>query len=165
MRFGSRTACMAVAAVLAGAVANPAHAATMNFDMPINGTATNSCTGEDLLIDGTVHVKVTDNSTVFGIKSQIEMNLTGLKATTLVTGARYVMNQQSSDMQHAEFDAFGDAQLTIEESTLMNRQRETNAGILLTDPGDDFLLHTVTHLTVVNGVTKSSKLDIRADCR
>jgi hypothetical protein len=165
MRVRSWTACVAVAAMMVGAAAIPAQAATTNFDLPIDGTATNSCTGEELLIEGTAHVKVTDNSTLSGIKSQIEFNLTGLKATALVTGARYVMNQQSSAMQHEEFDALGDAQVTIEESTLMNRQQETTAGILLTDPGDDFLLHSVIHLTVVNGFTKSSTFDLRADCR
>jgi hypothetical protein len=159
MRIRSWTACMAVVAMATGAAS--ASAATINFDVPVSGAVPNECTGEDVFINGTMHVKQTDNSSLTGLKSQIETNLTGVKGTGLVTGARYVMNDQTSDMQHAEFDPFGNAQITMENSTLMTRQGET--GALLT--GDDFRLHVLMHLTVVNGVTKADKSDLRADCR
>jgi hypothetical protein len=155
----SWTACMAAIALVAGAGAPSASAATINFDVPFSGTVTNDCTGELVAITGTEHFKVTDNSTVTGLKSQIEMNLTGAKGTT-VTGVRYVMNQQTSDMQHAEFDPFGNAQLTLEQTTNLTRQGEDGALVI----GDDFRLHVIAHLTVVNGVPKSERNDVRADC-
>ena len=152
---------MAIVAVAAGVGATSASAATINEDVPIAGAVVNECTGEEILIDGTAHLKVTDNSSSDGIKSHIEMNLTGVKGIAMLTGARYVMSSQYSDTQHAEFDPFGNAQLTMEESTILNRQHET--GGLLT--GDDFRLHVIIHLTVTNGVPKASKFEVRADCR
>jgi hypothetical protein len=160
MRIRFLTACMAVAAMTAGVSAPGAWAATTTFDLPVSGPVFNECTGEWVVIDGTSHNKVTDNTTLAGIKFQVESNLTGVKGTT-ATGARYVMNQQSSDMEHAEFDLLGDAQVTIEQT--INLTRQGDSGALLT--GDDFRLHVLTHLTVVNGATKAANNDIRADCR
>jgi hypothetical protein len=154
------TVCTAVAALVAVSGASSASAATINFDVPINGTVTNDCTGELITISGTQHVKATDNSSLAGIKYQIEMNLTGVKGTTL-TGTRYVMNDQTSDMSHAEFDPFGNVQQTFENTTNLTRQGES--GALVT--GDDFRLHALAHLTVSNGVIRSEKTDLNADCR
>jgi len=151
---------MAVVAVAAGASASSAAAATFSFDSPVVGEVINDCTGEAFWIDGTAHYKVTDNSTLAGVKSHIEMNLTGVTGTT-ATGVRYVMSQQSSDTQHADFDPFGSAQITLEQTINLTRQAES--GALLT--GDDFRLHSVAHLTVTNGVTTAEKTDLRADCR
>ena len=152
---------MAIVAVSAGAGAASASAATITEDVPIAGTVVNDCTGETIVIDGTAHLKVTDNSSEDGINSHIEMHLTGVKGIAMLTGALYVMSSETSDVQHAEFDPSGDAQLTMEESTILNRQGET--GALLT--GDDFRLHVIAHLTVTNGFPKASKFELRADCR
>lgn len=160
MRIRAWTACMAIVAVSAGAGAASASAATITFNAPIDGPVFNECTGETIVIDGTAHFKATDNSSSDGTKSHIEMNFSG-KGIALMTGAQYVMNSQYSDVQHAEFDPKGDAQLTMEETTIFNRQGET--GELLV--GDDFRLHVIIHLTVTNGVTKASKVELRADCR
>lgn len=149
---------MAIVAVAVGAGATSASAATINEDVPIAGLVPNDCTGEQILIDGTAHLKTTDNSSSDGTKSQVEMNLTGVKGIAMVTGARYVTNSQTSDMLHADLD---DAQTTMEQTIILNRQGET--GALLT--GDDFRLHVITHLTVTNGVTKASKFELRFDCR
>jgi hypothetical protein len=161
MRIRSWTACMAVVAIASGAGAASASAATTTFDVPVSGAVFNDCTAEWVAVTGTQHFKFTNNSSLSGIKSEMESNLIGVKGTGLVTGARYVMNDQTSDMQHAEFDPFGDAQLTMENTTILNRQSET--GALLT--GDDFRLYVIAHLTVTNGVTKSDKTDLRAECR
>jgi hypothetical protein len=151
---------MAVAAVTAGASASGAVAATTTFDLPVAGAVFNDCTGEWVTINGTSHNKVTDNSSLSGIKYQIETNLTGVKGAT-ATGVRYVMNDQLSDMQHAEFDPFGSVQMNTEQSTILTRQGES--GALLT--GDDFRLHVLTHLTVANGVPRADGFDLRAECR
>src|SRR4051794_19027290 len=74
MRFRSWTACVAIAAMTAGASAASASAATTNFDLPVSGTVSNDCTGELVAIEGTSHNKVTDNSSLSGIKYQIESN-------------------------------------------------------------------------------------------
>jgi hypothetical protein len=160
MRIRSLTACMVVAALTAGASASGALAATITFDLPVAGEVLNDCTGELVTINGTSHNKVTDNSSLSGLKYQIETNLTGVKGVT-AAGVRYVMNDQTSEMQHAEFDALGNVQLTIEQTTILTRQGES--GELLT--GDDFRLHVVTHLTVANGVPRADGFDLRADCR
>lgn len=153
-------AALALAAAVFGACATRASAETITFDVPVSGMVTNACTGELVVIDGIQHFKVTDNSSLTGIKSQIESNLTGVKGTAL-TGVRYVMNDQTSDMEHADFDPTGGAQLTMENTTIMNRQGQTSG--LLT--GDDFRLHALTHLTVANGVPRADSSDLSSDCR
>ncbi len=157
MRIRSWTACLAVATV-AGAAPN-ASAATITLSEPFAGVVPNDCTGEGFVAQGTVHVKSTDNSSLGGLKFQVETNLAGVKGTGLITGMRYVMTQQTSDMTHADAD---DAQITNEQTIIMTRQGET--ATLLT-PGDDFQLHVITHLTVTNNVAKATKVDLRADCR
>jgi len=152
---------MAVAAVTAGASASGALAATTTFDLPVSGAVFNDCTAEWVTINGTSHNKVTDNSSLSGIKYQLESNLTGVNGAGTVSGARYVMNDQTSEMQHAEFDPFGNVQQTMEESTTLTRQGES--GTLLT--GDDFRLHLLLHLTVSNGVPRADSYELRADCR
>ena len=156
MRILSWTTGVAIAIV--AATAPTASAAATTFSEPFSGAVPNDCTGEMFFAEGTMHVSVTGSVTLDGFKSHTEMNLTGVKGIGLVSGARYVMNQQSSDMQHADGD---DAQQTIEQTIIMNRQGET--GALVT--GDDFQLHVIAHLTVTNGVTKATKTDLRADCR
>jgi hypothetical protein len=143
---------------MAGPGVGSASAATITFDLPFSGLVTSDCTGEMVLVTGTTHVKQTDNSSPGGIKSQIETNLTGAKGTGTLTGARYVMNDQVSDMQHA--DLFGDAQTTMENTTILTRLGEL--GALVT--GDDLRLHVLAHLTVTNGVTRAQKFDLRTDC-
>jgi hypothetical protein len=158
MRIRSWTACLAAVALTVGPGVANASAETISFDTPVFGPVTNECTGDTFIVDGMAHNKVTTNSSLTGSKSQIEMNLTGVKATT-VTGVRYVMNQQSSDMQHADFDPFGNAQITIEETTNLTRQGED--GALVT--GDDWRLHAVAHFTIVNGVVSERRGDVRQD--
>jgi hypothetical protein len=164
MRNRGWTTCLAVVALAAGPGVASASAATINFDVPVTGIVENTCTGDMVAIDGTMHVKQTDNSSLSGLKSQIETNLTGVRGTAVsgpLTGARYVMNDQTSDMQHAEFDPFGNVQATTENTTILTRLGE--GGALVT--GDDFRLHVLLHLTVSNGVTRSSKTDLRSECR
>jgi hypothetical protein len=163
MRTRAWIACIAVAVLTSGAFAANASAA-LTFSMPVNGVVTNDCTGEEVLITGTQHFSVTDNSTLDSLKFHIESNLVGVKGTALVTGARYVMADQTSDMEHADFDPFGDVQMTIENGTVLNRQGETGP-IGPMPGGDDFQLHALAHLTVTDGVTRSQKTDLRADCR
>ena len=155
---------MAVVTVVLGAGAASASAETITFDVPIAGPVVNACTGETFYIDGTQHMKVTGSTSATGFKSQAEANLTGVTGTTL-TGVRYVMNDQTSTMDHEDFDPFaGDVQFTTETSTIMNRQGQTD-GVLVTDPGDDWRLHVMIHFTVVNGVPTADKTDLRADCQ
>jgi hypothetical protein len=152
---------MAVVAAACGVGAASASAETINFYLPVSGTVTNDCTGEKVAINGTMHVKATDNTSPAGIKYQLEANLTGVTGTALVTGARYVMNDQTSDMGHAEFGAFGNVQQTLETSTVLTRQGETGTFLV----GDDFRLHTIAHLTMSKGVPRAEKFELRADCR
>jgi hypothetical protein len=161
MRTRAWIACMAVVAAAFGVGAGNASAATINFYLPVNGAVLNDCTGEEVVINGTMHVKATDNTSPAAIKYQLEANLTGVTGTALVTGARYVMNNQNSDMGHAEFGAFGNVQQTIETSTILTRQGETGTFLV----GDDFRLHAIAHLTISKGVPRAEKIELRADCR
>jgi len=161
MRTRAWVACMAVVAAACGVGAGTAAAATTTFSVPIAGPVTSSCTGEEFLIDGRMHVKQTDNTSPAGIKYQVEANLTGVTGTALLTGARYVMNDQTSDMGHAEFPPGGNVQQTFETSTILTRQGET--GALL--KGDDLRLHVLIHLTMSNGLMRADKLELRMDCR
>jgi hypothetical protein len=156
-----RSCLLAIACMAAvGSGAATASAATITFDVPFSGPVPNDCTGEVMLVTGTTHFKETGSISPSGTRAQLESNLTGAKGTGTLTGARYVMNVQTSDMQHAEFDPFGNVQLTVENTIILTRQGES--GALLT--GDDFRLHAITHLTVTNGVTRAEKTDLRADC-
>jgi hypothetical protein len=161
MRTRFLAACMAAGVVALGAGAASASADTITFDMPFSGPVTNDCTGEVIAISGTMHFKQTSNLSLTGSKVQLETNFTGAKGTT-ITGVRYVMNDQISDMEHTDFDPLGsNQQLTIENSTILTRQGES--GALLT--GDDSRLHVLTHATVVDGVAKADKFDLRFDCQ
>src|SRR4051812_2575287 len=126
MRVRYLATCMAVATLSVGVSASSASAATTNLDMPVAGAVTNVCTGETVFIEGTAHMKSTDNSSLSGIKYQVEMNLTGVKGTT-ATGVRYVMSDQTSNMSHAEFGPLGNAQQTVENTTNLTRQGESGA--------------------------------------
>jgi opacity protein-like surface antigen len=150
---------MAIAAVAAGAGAANASAATLTEDVPVAGSVTNECTGEAIVIDGTAHLKVTDNSSLAGTKSQMEWNLTGVKGIAMLTGVRYVMNYQTSEMLHADLD---DAQQTTEHTIILTRQGETVGPLPI---GDDFRVHVIIHLTVTNGVTRADKIDLQGGCR
>ena len=163
MRTRAWTACIAVAVSTSGALGANASAA-VSFSVPVSGVVTNDCTGEEVLIEGTQHFSVSDNSTLDSLKFHVESNFVGVKGTALVGGARYVMADQTSDMGHADFDPFGDVQATTETSTVLNRQGETGP-IGPMPGGDDFRLHALAHLTVTNGVIRSQKTDLRADCR
>jgi hypothetical protein len=164
MRTRFLAACMAAGVVALGAGAASASADTNTFDMPFSGPVTNDCftPGEVIAINGTTHIKQTDNATLDGIKSQIEMNTTGVTGTTVfpVAGVKYVMNDQTSDMLHADLD---DAQMTMEQTMILTRQRETTT--TLPTGGDDFRLHLLIHLTVVDGVAKADKFDLRSECQ
>ena len=158
MRVRSWMACMAIVVVAAGAGAANASAETINEDVLFTGPFTSSCTGETIAMEGTTHIKTTTNSSRDGdTKSQIEMNLTGVRGIGMLTGARYVMNTQSSEMAHAEADPDGNAQMTTEQTIILTRQGET--GALLT--GDDFRLHVIFHFTVTKGVPTAVKTDLR----
>jgi hypothetical protein len=160
VRIRSWTAGLAIATAVL--VAPPASAETINFDEPFAGPVLNECTGETFMAEGTTHFKFTGSSTLTGSKSQAEMNLTGVKGVVPLTGVRYVMNTQTSDMAHADFDPDGNAQQTMELTILITRQGDTSTFVL----GDDYRLHQVAHLTVANGMLKSLKVDPpRVDCR
>lgn len=161
MRTRVFAAYMAAGAVALGAGAASAAADTITFDLPVSGETTSDCTGEVIAINGTMHVKQTNNSALGGIKSQIETNLTGVMGTTVapVAGVKYVMNDQTTDIEHADLD---NVQMTVENTTNLIRQRETTT---LPTGGDDLRLHAFTHFTVVNGVAKADKIDLRADCQ
>jgi hypothetical protein len=163
MRLRSAMACVPILVLVLGLGAARAAADTMTFDTPFEGPVVNDCTGETVVMSGTAHNKVTNNSSTSGIKSQIEYNLTGVQGTT-ATGVRYVMNSQTSDIEHADFDPSSNAQITMEQTINMIRQGET--GTLLTTTGDDFQLHVIEHLTMnANGVPTSAKDDLNATCR
>jgi hypothetical protein len=157
------TACLAVVATAAGGGAASAWAATTQLDIPINGPLENPCVPTDVAtVTGTAHMKVTNNSSLDAVKSQIEINFTGVKVTTL-TGVRYVSNTQSSDMQHFSFDPLSpNTQLSGEQTLILNRQGDTGLPVI----GDDLRVHVVTHLTVNSmGVPTSQKFDLKSECR
>ena len=165
MRVGLWMACMAIAAVMAGAGATSASAATITFSQPVSGIMPpNQCNGEEILFNGTLHIKQTDNSSpTTPIKSQIEMNLTGVTGIGALTGARYIVSDQVSDMLHADPDG-GDVQQTFKQSMLVTRQGETGALPIPSD-GDDFRLHWLIHFTATNGVPKAQRNELRAECQ
>src|SRR4051794_5258166 len=101
-------ALVAAAAVAAGLMApSSAAATTITGSDPVAGTVTNTCTGEQVVIQGASHFKFTFNDTARGGQIEGEMNLTGVSGTALVSGARYVMNTQESDVSHFSFDPAG----------------------------------------------------------
>jgi|SRR5919108_2380185 hypothetical protein len=156
MRIRSWTTGLAIATL---AVAAPgASAETVTFSEPFEVTVLNNClvVPEPVLIQGTLHIKSTGTLTLDGLKSQVEVNTSGVTGTAPFD-VKYTMNSQSSDMQHASDD---DAQQTFEQTLNMTRQGETGTFVM----GDDARFHMIVHLTTVNNVTKASQLEIRDDC-
>jgi hypothetical protein len=149
-----------IAVVTLGLGPAAANAETLTEDFPVSAVITSSCTGEMIAIEGTLHFKQTNNSTATGTKSQIEVNATGVKGTTLapVMGVRYVSNEQMSDMQHADLDS---AQVTVENTVLLTRAGETGTFL----QGDDLRFHMIAHLTFSNGMMRVEKVDMRDECR
>jgi hypothetical protein len=157
MRVRSWVVCLAV--ILFAAAAPNASATTTTFSTPFAMPLT-SCTGDEVLLQGTQHFKFTFDPTVIdGLKYQVEINTAGVSGQT-VTGVKYVYKDQSSEMNHSDVD---DAQMTFEQTINMVRQGETSG--LIPGDGDDLQFKILTHFTATNGMPKADQFEFRSDCR
>jgi hypothetical protein len=163
MKIRSLAACLASAAAVAGlAAADAAAATTLTGSDPVSGMVTNTCTGDGVLIQGTSHFKFTFNDTSTGGQTEVEMNLTGVSGVAPLSGARYVMNTQSSEVSHFSFDPTGHDVEQVEMDQLLNRQGNDGTFVL----GDDLYVRVLAHLTVnANGVPTVDRYAVSGDCR
>ena len=136
-----------------------AEAFTSNETVPFAMLVSQPCTGEPMQWTGEVHMKdhVTmqpDGST----NSETTVNTQNTHAEGLVTGARYVAEQEFSTTFQ---DIPPGTTFTFEFHLHMIRPGET--GSLA---GDDFMQHMLAHFTVnAKGVLTVSNIDLRAECK
>jgi hypothetical protein len=163
MKIRFLAACLASIIGGAGLVAGSASAATtISGSDPFGGTVDNTCTGDMVVVQGTAHFKFTFNSTATGGQTEGEMNLTGVTGTAPLSGARYVMNTQSSDVSHFSFDPLGHDVEQVEMDQILNRLGNDGLFVL----GDDLYVRVLAHLTVnANGVPTVDRYDVSGDCR
>jgi hypothetical protein len=162
IRFWASLAAPAAVAVCLGGAPAAIAATTITGSDPVSGTVENTCTGDTVVIQGTSHFKFTFNSTSTGGQTEAEMNLTGVSGTAPLSGARYVMNTQSSEVSHFSFDPTGHDVEQVEMDQLLNRLGNGGQFVL----GDDLYVRVLAHLTVnANGVPTVDRYSVSGDCR
>lgn len=160
----SKACAVLVAAItVLGIQATSASADSTSYSMPFTSEAT-SCTGEPLLMTGTIHLRTTFNQSTAGtILIGQEANLSGVKGTGMMSGVRYVMNRQFTDFSRSSAVPTGGFSSTFEFKELLTRQGESGTLVL----GDDFYARILVHLTAnANGVPTATKVEFpEAECR
>ena len=117
-----------------------AAAATVSETAVMTYNGTNPCTGEDFT--GTGNVTFTESSSLAAdgfLHSHISTRINGLKAAVLLTGKKYVVQDDSFD----EFNFVGADEETFDLTVHYIRQGEDGTFIL----GDDFYYKLHTHIT------------------
>ena len=120
-------------------------------------TGTNWCTGEDITGTGNLHMTVSDSLGTDGfIHHHLSTRIDGLKATALVTGKKYVVQDTYFD----EFNFVGASEETFDVRVHYIRQGEDGTFIL----GDDFYEWMHTHITANDlGVITSAQVSMSDD--
>jgi hypothetical protein len=127
-----------VASALIGASSAAADTVSQTTPMTYNGT--NPCTGEDFT--GTGSVTFTESSSLGTdgfMHSHVSTRINGLKAVTILTGKKYVVQDDEFD----EFNFVGADEETFDLTVHYIRQGEDGTFIL----GDDFYYKLHTHIT------------------
>jgi hypothetical protein len=149
---------VSVASCAALLVGSTALAATvLNQKTPFVHPTNNPCTGEDVVLEGTMHTVVHFSTSGDRVHFGEDVRLTGMQGTTL-TGVRYV--EMDVNNQQANVTPLGQTAITAERTAILTRLGETFG-----DP-DDFHIHVIAHMTLnANGVPTVDKVESRNECR
>jgi hypothetical protein len=123
--------------------AAPAAAVATTFSQQAAQTIYNPCTGEPVLVTGTVHIEQRESvSTTGAIHYQTTVHSTGFRGTTLdpINPVRYT----ASDVVTTETNQVGATETTFNQTQVYNRLGNDGRLIL----GDDFRAHLAVHATV-----------------
>jgi hypothetical protein len=143
VRIRSRAAASAAAMLACGIIAATANAAATTLAEPFV-TEMISCTGEPVVLEGTIHTKTTVNLPPSGGgMTSTEINLSGVTGTGMLSGARYVDSRQYTETSRFSPDPTGGSTGTVEFSEVLNRQGED--GLLVV--GDDLHARLLVHVT------------------
>jgi len=136
-----------------------AEAFTSNETVPFTTVMDQPCTGEPMQWSGEIHTQ--DHVTVQpdgSSNSETTVNTQNTQAEGLLTGARYVAEQELSQTFQ---DIPPGSTFTFEFDLHMIRSGETGAVV-----GDDFIVHMLAHFTVnAKGVPTASNIDLRPECK
>ena len=144
--------------MFAGAVALAG--AVLNQTTPISTVADNDCTGETVLLEGTLHTVVHLGASGDRLHLGEDVHLTGMKGTALVSGAEYV----EMDVQNSQGNVtpLGQQEFTVERTMNLTRLGEDKTF----GDGDDLRTHVKAHITMnANSVVTVDKTDARTECR
>ena len=153
-----RAALISAAFVVFAAAASPAYGqattTTTNEELPISGTIINTCNGDTVTYQGTVHVTntvTTDASGGYHLKTHTNyQDVSGVGAPSLIN-YRIVTttNVTVNDSDSAQF-----------ETTLIQTIKAVSQG-----SAPNLFLHFVMHVTVnANGETTSTVVNVNVDC-
>lgn len=142
---------VAAAGLLATASAS---AESVETRMPFSELITNPCTGEEFLAEGFVQMTAaTTFSTSGGFHDRFHVNTKGMTAKSLVTGVKYVVQQEWNVGTNAH-----DEQSTIRHILKERYVRAGEDGTLVED--DDFYAYFHLHITVnAQGTPTSFKME------
>jgi hypothetical protein len=149
---------MATLVVAAGATAE-----VITNRTPFTASFFNPCTGETFVAEGFIetHAKLVVGSDG-RLHEQFHQNLKGMTAKGVVTGAKYVVQQEWNEGTNADADAAPSTQHHIFKEHYV---RTGENGALIDD--DDFLIYFRIHMTInAQGMPTSLKIDTEEDpCR
>jgi hypothetical protein len=160
MRRRRRAGWLALVVLAALAAAATAFGgAIVNQKTPFTHLADNGCTGESVVLSGTMHTVVHSSTSGDRVHFGEDVHLTGMKGAT-PTGVQYVeMDVQNTQ---ANVTALGQLEITAERTMNLTRQGEDKTF----GDGDDLRMHVIAHMTLnANGVPTVDKVDSRSECR
>jgi hypothetical protein len=131
-----------------------ASTATTNFELPVETTLSNLCTGELVDFTGTQHLLISSTITPSGkVRSTIHSNLQDVSGTGQETGATFLFKGGSNTVDVTQTPGL--------ESTIVISFRFIGPG-----PDNNVQLHEVLHLTVnANGEATANVTLVSLDCR
>jgi hypothetical protein len=153
--WGLAAPATALALVFAGA-----GAADNSTTLPYENTAQNDCNGEEVAVEGTIHMEEHSTITANGTHFQFTINLDGVKGVAVLppTGARYVESDTDTGSSNISSD-FVPFEATHVETRNLTRLGED--GTL-----DDLRYHLSFHMTVnANGVPTVDRTESSLECR
>jgi hypothetical protein len=148
-----------IASALAFATAVSADV-VMNSNEPWSETPFSDCTGETVLLEGTVHSVVrfsfSNGRTHIGSSS----SWSALKGTGMTSGARYVETRIENFGGNMDSDVMP-METNTETIQILTRLGEDGAFVM----GDDLRVHISAHMTVnANGTVTADHTDSRVEC-
>jgi hypothetical protein len=157
------TATMIALLIAVAATASASPAATSETEVisaPFTDTEFNPCVDELVTTTGVLHVMQHTTTTTNSRTDSYSSAFTGMTATGLVTGVRYVETMVEEESDHTS-SSLVPMEFTHTETLVLNRLGENG-----TLSGDDYIQHAEAHMTIsASGVVTLNSLDFKPECR